>query len=215
MITLEDILRANLATKRDLCFYTGTWAGKPAANAIPLYGKIRITDYGVGGFSEWRTNGTRYVRGPLVIYNNGLINVSSVAVAETGLLTVGVKGGSIGPNGSVIWEFYTTFTNNAANRAMRLRIGAGAFTTSHTQMWQQNVNTQTQANGRMGFQNKNSEAAQIASVTQFGFGLGSTTSTPYEGTIDTTADFNVTLSLVSDGTQSLNLSSSRITLYPG
>ena len=211
-IEYEDIAGWRLERKP---FYTGTWAGKPAANAIPLYGKVRITDYGVGGFSDWYSNGTRYVRVPLVIYNNGLIDVSSVAVAETGLLTVGVKGGSPGPNGSLVWEFYTTHTNNAANRTMRLRIGVGAFTTSHTQMWQQNASTTTQSNGRMGFQNKNSEAAQIASAVPFQYGVGPTTGTPSEATIDTTADFNVSFSVVSDGTQSLTLKSSCVTLYPG
>ena len=211
-IEYEDIAGWRLERKP---FYTGTWAGKPAANSIPLYSKVRITDYGVGGFSEWYTNGTRYVRGGLTIYNNGLINVSSVAVAETGLLTVGVKGGSLGLNGSLEWEFYTTHTNNAANRTMRLRIGVGAFTTSHTQMWTNNVSNTTQSNGFAGFQNKNSEAAQIASVVPFQFGLGPTTGTPSEATIDTTADFNVTFSVVSDGTQSLNLSAARVRIYPG
>ena len=202
-LTLGGVLQPRVVHK-------GTWASRPTTGLTA--GDIAvITDYGAAGRSEWFWNGTRWMRdSELEIYSNGLIDVSSSAVAETGLLTVVVKAGSLGPNGSLIWEFYETHTNNAANRAMRLRIGAGAWSTSHTQMWNNNVSTTTQSNGFAGFRNKNSESAQIARVVPFQFGLGPTTGTPSEATIDTTADFNVTFSVVSDGTQSLTLKHARV-----
>lgn len=195
--------------------YTGTWAGKPAANAVPLYSRARITDYGADGFSDWYTNGTRWVRGALTIYNNGAINVSSSSATETALLTFAVKGGSLGPKGNVLFEWYQTHTNNAFSRTIRMRIGTGAFSTGHSLLWEQYASTTTQAAGRIGFRNTNSESAQAATGLPFSFGLGNTTGAPFTAAINTANDFNVSFSVVSDGTQSLSLSHAKATIFPG
>lgn len=38
--------------------YRGPWAGRPAANGVPVGTKLAITDVGVGGYSEWFSDGT-------------------------------------------------------------------------------------------------------------------------------------------------------------
>lgn len=194
--------------------YTGSWAGMPAATAVPLYSRARITDYGACGFSDWYTNGTRWVRDALVIYNNGAINVSSSSATETALLTFAVKGGSLGPKGSLVLEWYQTHAS-AATKTMRLRIGTGAFSAGHSLLWEQFATTTTQASGRIGFRNVNSESAQKATSAPYGFDVGATTGTPYTAAVNTAADFNVSFSVVSDGAQSLSLSHAKATIFPG
>lgn len=213
-IEYEDIAGWRLERKP---VYTGTWAGKPAANTIPLYSRVRITDYGVGGFSDWYTNGTRYVRGPLVIYSNGLINVSSTSATETPLLEVPIKAGSLGPNGRAELRFFENHANAANNRQMRLRIGAGAWSTSHAEMWTHNVSTTTQGGvSGVGFQNQNSVSGQMATAVPFGFGSGATTGTSNTGAVNTDADFNLFFSVLCvGGVDSFTLKSALLVIYPG
>lgn len=40
--------------------YEGTWASRPAASAVAAGSKMRATDVGVGGYSEWVSNGTNW-----------------------------------------------------------------------------------------------------------------------------------------------------------
>lgn len=50
--------------------YQGAWAGRPAANAVPVGSTMVVTDFGVGGYSQWYSDGTywRPVGGRLVLY---------------------------------------------------------------------------------------------------------------------------------------------------
>lgn len=49
--------------------YEGTWASRPAATSVTAGAKIRITDVGVGGYSEWVSDGTywRPVNGSVLL----------------------------------------------------------------------------------------------------------------------------------------------------
>lgn len=68
--------------------YVGTWAGKPSASAAGVGAVITITDVGVGGYSQWRSDGT-YWRpfGPVFLYHSTTQVVGS-ASASAQLLSV-------------------------------------------------------------------------------------------------------------------------------
>lgn len=40
--------------------YKGDWSGRPAASAVPAGSKMCAVDVGVGGYSEWVSNGTHW-----------------------------------------------------------------------------------------------------------------------------------------------------------
>lgn len=64
---------AQLQADLNLAVYIGTWAGRPAANAVPVGSKMRVTNFGLGGQSEWWSDGTiwRPVNGQIVCWLYG------------------------------------------------------------------------------------------------------------------------------------------------
>lgn len=52
--------------------YKGVWASRPAASAVPAGSKMCATDVGVGGYSEWVSDGTywRPVNGSVLLFED-------------------------------------------------------------------------------------------------------------------------------------------------
>lgn len=87
---------------RDRIAYTGTWANRPAATAVAPGTKMIATDVGVGGYSEWVSNGTNWrpVNGSVLLFEDR----GSVAAPIASLTGDGVSTqmGFVIPNASSV-----------------------------------------------------------------------------------------------------------------
>lgn len=196
--------------------YVGTWAARPTTG-LTTGDKAVITDYGAVGRSEWFWSGTRWTRDtPLILYQSGAIDVATASATEVQLLAVPVKGGSMGLNGSVRVQAMYTFPNNANNKSLFMRIGAGTFSTAFALLWNNDVGSGSQITTSFkGFRNANSESAQRNTNAQYTWGFGTTNVTMATAAVNTAADFNVFLSGLIAGGSTLTLRQALVELIPG
>lgn len=71
--------------------YSGVWANRPIASSVPARTKIAITDVGVGGYSEWFSDGTYWkpVNGSLLLFRDrGTVAAPLATITGDGVLTI-------------------------------------------------------------------------------------------------------------------------------
>ena len=210
--TLRDSFSIN-KVPQPVVVYIGTWAGKPAASSYAVGSIAIITDIGLSGRSQYVTTGTRWVRDEaLLIYSNGNLNASTTSATEVILGTIPVLGSTVGPNGKVEVDFFLTFTNSAATKIPRVRIGTSLAASQV--VWVHNLSTSAKASVyKAGFRNRNSESAQLQTACDYNVGAGQATTALLPSTsIDTTADFNIYITGQTDGTAALELEAADATL---
>lgn len=84
-----------------------------------------VTDIGVTGRSAWRSDGTRWgpVGGQLLHYNSGAAVSAPGDVNENVLITVTLRGGSLGLSGGIEAVVDLSLTSNANAKTLRWRLG--------------------------------------------------------------------------------------------
>lgn len=116
---------------------------------------------------------------------------SSVAVAHTGdtnettLATITIPANRLGKNGRMRITAQFSYTNSANNKIIRVRFG-------NTQFYAATLTTTTHTKVIVDIGNRNSASSQVGG-SLVAAGVGSSASTMPTGTVDTTADRNVTL----------------------
>ena len=195
--------------------YTGNWAGKPAASTL---GRLAlINDYGANGYSVWQDSGTIWTRdAPLAIYQNGNLSPAVTSATETQLLAIPVKGGSLGLNGEIRLNLAFGFSATANTKAIFVRIGPGAFSTSQPMIWQigAGAGSPVSATARCGFVNLNSASAQKGTVPPYSWTYGTMATPLLTAAVNTAADFNIFVSGYTNGTDSLYLYEALVELWP-
>ena len=161
-----------------------TWANKPSV--APNGQIICITDIGENG-SLWRGDGTNWVKMSIIPLLNLTTTVSLTGTtSETTLQTLNINGGVMGAKGKLrIYVMYNV-PSNANTKTLRLKSGGSA-------LWQLASTTAVGAFSHVLVANMGSESSQLTSLfNTSGFG-GSTTSANTASTINTAADFALTL----------------------
>lgn len=161
-----------------------TWANKPSV--APSGQIICITDVGENG-SLWRGNGTSWIKMSVIPLLNLTTTVSLTGTtSETTLQTLNISGGVMGSKGKLrIYVMYNV-TNNANTKTLRLK-------NSGLSLWQLAAATAVGAFSHTFIANMGSESSQITSLfNTAGFG-GNTVTTNTTSTINTAADFVLTL----------------------
>lgn len=67
--------------------YSGAWATRPAASAVPINAQMTVTDVGTGGYSLWFSDGTNWrpVNNKVMLWNRAQTIASPIAtMAATG-----------------------------------------------------------------------------------------------------------------------------------
>lgn len=120
--------------------YDGPWAGRPAANSVPLRSYIIITDYGLGGNSLWWSDGSNWrpLNGNVLLYSqNGSLTtpISSLTGAAAGTFVLpGGASSLVIPagmcfNGAAVGgEFVFYRTTATATSNVQFRLGTAAST---------------------------------------------------------------------------------------
>lgn len=160
-----------------------TWANKPSV--APLGQIICVTDIGENG-SLWRGNGTKWVRlSQILFYDLTAAVALTGTTVETTLVTITIPAGLIGSNGKVkLYPLWST-TNNANQKTLRVKF---PFNTIYTGVSQNAVHN----TGLLILRNLNSESVQRMSSGMLA-GLGGTTSSIAQTTINTSAATTITV----------------------
>jgi hypothetical protein len=161
-----------------------TWADKPSV--APLGQIICVTDVGENG-SLWRGNGTSWIKMSVIPLLNLTTTVSLTGTtSETTMQTLSLNGGVMGPKGKLRVYIMFNVPNNANTKTLRLKTGG-------TAIWQLAVTAAVGAFAHVFVANMGSESSQITSLfNTTGFG-GNTVTTNTTSTINTAADFVLTL----------------------
>ena len=160
-----------------------TWANKPSV--APLGQIICITDIGDNG-ALFRSNGTGWVRMHSVrYYDLAAIVTLTNTTTETELASITIKGGLMGANGKLkIWPLLS-MTNNANGKTIRLKMDGnviyGNTRTNEVQLHFLSI-----------VRNTNSQSVQKIS-SGITAGLGTTTGAVTSLTVDTSADFTISI----------------------
>ena len=160
-----------------------TWANKPSV--APQGQIICITDIGENG-SLWRGNGTGWVRMHSVRYYDLAATVTlTTTIFETELTSVTIKGGLMGANGKLkIWPLLS-MTNNANGKTIKLKIDGNVFY-GNTRILEAQIQFLSIV------RNTNSQSVQKIS-SGITAGLGVTTGVVTSLTVDTSADFTISI----------------------
>ena len=175
-----------------------TWANKPSV--APLGQIICVTDVGENG-SLWRGNGTKWVRlSQILFYDLTAAVALTGTTVETTLVTLTIPAGLIGSNGKVkLYPLWST-TNNANTKTLRVQL---PYNTIYTGISQNAVHN----TGLLILRNLNSESVQRMSSGMLA-GLGGTTSSIAQKTIDTSAATTIAITgQLQVGTDTMTLES--------
>ena len=160
-----------------------TWADKPSV--APLGQIICVTDIGENG-SLWRGNGTKWVRlSQILFYDLTAAIALTGTTLETTFVTLTIPAGLIGSSGKVkLYPLWST-TNNANTKTLRVKLPPGAVYTTLAS----NV---VHVSGLVIIRNLGSESVQRVSSGMLA-GLGGTTSSIAQTTINTSAATTITI----------------------
>ena len=161
------------------------WASRPAA--ADWEGEfIRVTDVGLEG-SLWISNGSLWVpaNGGVILAQSGAsVTAPANDTNENTLATISIKGGVMGLNGALRIYTLWTVTNSGNNKTQRIKLGVTTFSTLTV--------TAVATVGMIPvLYNRNSAASQVCHPT--GAITGTSGSAITTGTIDTSADANLTI----------------------
>lgn len=144
---------------------------------------------------------------PLVLAQSAVASSHTGDTAEAILATINVPGGLLGANGQVTIESTWTVTNSANIKTPRVKLNG-------TNVRSPSLTTAASFNDRLRIANRNNAASQIMqgnSVTVY----GATTSAVVPLTLNTAADFAVTLTgQCANAADTITLESYLVTLFP-
>ena len=160
-----------------------TWANKPSV--APLGQIICVTDVGENG-SLWRGNGTKWVRlSQIHFYDLTAAVALTGTTVETTLVTITIPAGLIGSKGKVkLYPLWST-TNNANTKTLRVKFPSNTVYTAAAS----NI---VHVAGLVIIRNLGSESVQRVSSGILA-GLGGTTSSIAQTTINTSAATTLTI----------------------
>lgn len=140
-----------------------------------------------GAFAALPPNLHARVRGeaPRVMVNDGTSFEHTGNTSDTTLKTLTLPGGCLGPNGFLRIRAGFKWTNNANNKIIRVRLGAGVFMSS-------TVTTNQSRHWEGVIFNRNSESAQVGPAT-IAAGQGDSSGAANTSSVNTAADFTVSL----------------------
>jgi len=160
-----------------------TWANKPSV--APSGQIICVTDVGENG-SLWRGNGTKWVRlNPIKIFSLSAAVVLTGTTTATTLATITIPAGLIGANGKVKFYPLWSTTNNANTKTLRVVLNGGP------PVYTAYASNTVHVGGLVIIRNLGSESVQRVSSGMLA-GLGGTTSSIAQTTVNTSAATNIT-----------------------
>jgi hypothetical protein len=166
-----------------------TWAGKPAANAVPTGTIIRVSDVGVAPGIVVVSDGTRWVplgRQCMLRFGVG-VSCDADTLKKT-LQSVVIPGGLMGVLGGIDYETSWTLNNTAGTKTLRVELGATAFMAVVQ-------TTVVSFADRRWIRNRGAANSQVGSISQTaGSSFSASAVALPTGAVDTTADATLTIS---------------------